>query len=241
MRNSFAVYVWAFLSLFLFLTSADAQNFLRTINVAGDGASSAPPDLATINTGVTTMAKTAAAALSGNTKKFERVLKVLKTKGIEDKDVQTTYFDVSPQFSRRKGGRQGNIIGYLVSNEVQVKVRDLDILGEVLDALVTAGSNSISGVNFSLEDAEMATIEARELAVADAKGRAQLYAKTAGVKLGKVLTISESAIQAPQAQADNFGDSEFLSRRRPRRARAPVASGELDVQVTVYVLFELLG
>lgn len=223
------------LYLLMIVGTAHGQRFQRTVNVAGRGVASAPPDLATIFTGVVTMAKTAKKALADNNNHFGQVLQVLKEKGIDDKDVQTTSFGVNPQFERRSGGERGKVIGYRVSNEVQVKVRDLDILGEVLDALVTAGSNNISGISFSLDDAKEATDEARTLAVDDATNRAKLYAKAAGVKLGKVLSISESAIDQPRP------GRQVPSAAAADAAPVPIATGELEVQATVFMLFELVG
>lgn len=215
------------MSLFVLVSLAAAQE--RTINVAGEGVVSGAPDLATINTGVTTNAKTAGKALIDNTKLFVQVLKVLEDNGIDKKDVQTSFFDVSQRFKGR--GQQNRIVGYTVTNEVLVKVRDLDILGAVLDALVKAGSNSISGITFSIDDSKKITDEARVLAIQDAKSRAQLYAKAAGVKLGKVLAISEKNIDQ-SARGESF-DLAFAA------ASVPVASGELDVTATVFILFAI--
>ncbi|CDF32914.1 unnamed protein product [Chondrus crispus] len=202
----------------------------RTINVVGEGSASAVPDLATIDAGVTTTATTAAAALSENSRKFSRVVAALKERGIADTDVQTSSFDV---FQDTRGRRENRTRVYTVSNSISIKVRDVDAVGGVLDALVLAGSNEINGVTFGLEDSQMTKDKARRLAVADAKRKAMLFAENAGVELGKVLAISETAIQAPRENqfvgALAFGppDDTFVS------------GGELDVQVKVFVLFDI--
>ena len=212
------------------LPAALAQRTPRTINVRGEGSASAPPDLATISTGVTTMAKTAKEALAENNRKFAMVLQVLKDAGIAEKDIQTGFFRVNPQFNNLPGNTN-ELVGYRVVNEVNVKVRDLDILGDVLDALVTAGSNNISGVSFSLDDSEAASNEARTAAIKDARRRAQLYARAAGVRVGRVLAISETAIESPQPS--RLKSAAFSA------DSVPIATGELTINARVFVLFEM--
>lgn len=202
----------------------------RTINVVGEGSASATPDLATIDAGVTTTAKTAVAALSENNRKFTRVVAVLKEQGIADIDVQTSSFDVF-QDTRGRGANRTRV--YTVSNSISIKVRDVDAVGGVLDALVRAGSNDINGVTFGLEDSQMTKDKARRLAVADAKRKAMLYAESAGVELGKVLAISETAIQSPRENA--FAETAAFSPTDDTF----VSGGELDVQVKVFVLFDI--
>lgn len=212
------------------LSPALAQRTPRTVNVGGQGSASAPPDLATISTGVTTMAKTANESLTENNRRFARVLQVLKSNGIDEKDIQTGFFSVQPQFDRRPN-TPPVLTGYRVQNEVNVKVRDLDSLGDVLDALVRAGSNNISGINFSLEDSADALEEARMAAIMDANTRAQTYAKAARVRVGRVLAISETSIPTPKAT--RFA----VSADAP--STVPVATGELTVNANVFVLYEL--
>ncbi|CDF32916.1 unnamed protein product [Chondrus crispus] len=201
----------------------------RTINVVGEGSASAVPDLATIDAGVTTTATTAVAALSENNRKFARVVAVLKEQGIADTDVQTSSFDV---FQDTRGRRENRTRVYTVSNSISIKVRDVDAVGGVLDALVRAGSNEINGVTFGLEDSQMTKDKARRLAVADAKRKAMLFAESAGVELGKVLAISETAIQAPRE--NQFAEAAFGT-----QADTFVSGGELDVEVKVFVLFDI--
>lgn len=219
----------AFLLLSL-LGLAQAQT--RTINVAGTGSASAAPDLATVNVGVTTMAATAMEALDDNSKAFANVLEVLQEKGIAETDIQTTFFTVNPQFERRPRGEQGDLIGYRVRNEVQVKVRDIDMLGEILDALVTAGSNRISGITFSIADPKPLQDQAREAAVEDAMSRARLYARAAGVSLGQIIAISEQPISQPSPESA-FSDV------AARGGAVPISPGEVDISATVFILFAI--
>ncbi|KAI0562321.1 hypothetical protein FGB62_62g019 [Gracilaria domingensis] len=210
---------------------SNAQAIPRTISVAGDGSVSAPPDMATVSTGVVTTAATAQAALAANNQQFEQVLSVLAEQGIESRDVQTTFFDVNPQFQRGPDGEDQGITGYQVTNQVQVLVRELDNLGRILDALVTAGSNRISGVSFSIGNDTELRNRARSLAVADATTRAGVYAEAAGVQVGKLIAISEQSIPQPQARQsfDTFA----------AEASVPIATGELQVRATVFLQFEI--
>ena len=152
---------------------------------------------------------------------------------MEQKDIQTTSFNINPRFERQPNGTQGKIIGYEVTNRVQVKVRKVDELGEILDALVTAGSNRISGISFSIADPTALTDEARKSAIEDAKRKADLYAEAAKVKVGKVLTISENTISQP---SPNLRASSF----KAEADSVPIAAGELTIRVSVFVLFEIV-
>ncbi|MFV1996027.1 MAG: SIMPL domain-containing protein, partial [Verrucomicrobiales bacterium] len=151
----------------------------RTISVSGEGTVTAVPDIAFVSTGVVTEAATAGEALAANTEAMEAVMAALEGQGIEKRDIQTSNFSVQPQYERiqRAPNHQGeqkppSVIGYRVSNNVRVKARDLDRLGELLDVLVGAGSNQISGVSFAIDDPESLMAEAREAAIDNARERA---------------------------------------------------------------------
>ncbi len=212
---------------------AMAEDQPRTITVSGLGKASAPPDMATIHTGVVTLATTASEALSANNQAVEKLFQVLKDHNVASKDIQTSQFNIQPEYKRGPRGEQLNeIIGYRVTNQVRVRLRNLPDLGRVLDALVKAGSNQISGISFRLDDATGVLNQARSRAVADARSRAELYAHAAGVRLGRVVAISEQAI-VPQP--------EFQRRAAfaPDVGAVPIASGEQEVTSTVYMVFEI--
>lgn len=215
---------------------ADVQ---RTITVSGTGKATAPPDMATIRSGVTTTAKTAKEALAANNVAMEAVIKVLTSRNINAKDIQTSGFGVYPEYNRpapgqRGGSRTNEIIGYRVTNTVSVKVRNLPRLGEILDALVQAGSNQINGITFSIANPKAITDDARRNAIDDARGRAELYAMATGVKVGKVLSISEQSIRPPQPM---FGARMAMAEMA---SSVPVATGEQEVSASINVMYELL-
>lgn len=207
----------------------------RTISVSGEGKASAPPDVATIQTGVVTQASEAAEALADNNRATQRVMDALKSHRIVAKDIQTSNFNIRPNYERTRNQRQPRIVGYSVTNQVQVRVRNLPSLGKVLDSLVTAGSNQMSGISFGIDDPTGVKNQARNRAVSDARDRAQLYAHAAGVKVGKVISISEQVAQVPRpaVMGRAFAAAEGVG-------SVPVATGEQEVRATVHMVFALI-
>lgn len=218
--------------LMLSASRLPAAELARTVTVTGQGSATAPPDMATVFTGVVTQAKTAEAALEANNGAMKGLLAVLKECQIADKDVQTSSFDLSPEYQRAPGGEvRPEIVGYRVTNLVRVRVRNLPQLGKVLDALVRAGSNQLSGISFGIDDPTGVLNQARNRAVADARSRAALYAQAAGVSLGRVVSISEEPAVMPQPR--------FQARAMMAEAAVPVAAGEQELSTTIQMVFEL--
>jgi len=206
----------------------------RTITVNGQGKASAPPDMANIETGVVTHGVTAIEALSENNQIMGRIMDILIGHKIAEKDVQTSILNVTPEYMRDERGRvEEKIIGYSVRNQVQVRVRNLNDLGQVIDALVRAGSNQISGISFGIDDPAKIINQARERAIADARGRAGLYARSAGVRVGKIIAINEQTTDWPRPQgAYRMYDLQAVS-------SVPVATGEQEYNVTIQMVFTL--
>lgn len=178
---------------------AEEAKPMRTIQITGHGEVHQAPDLAIVTTGVVTSAADAKAALAANTKAMAALLAELKAAAVADKDVQTSNFSVQPQYSYGQNNSQPpKITGYQVSNTVTVTLRKLDSVGDVLDKLVSSGSNQVGGVSFSIADPQAAMDEARKAAVADALRKATVIASAAGVKLGQITSLSEGGDVAPQ-------------------------------------------
>jgi uncharacterized protein YggE len=223
-------------ALLLCASHAGAED-QRTIRVRGEGKATSPPDMAVVMTGVVTMAPTASDALAANNDAMQGILDVVKQSRIAAKDVQTSSFNVQPEYERDERGRtKPNIVGYRVTNQVRIRVRDLANLGKVLDALVDAGSNQVSGISFGIDYPTGVMNQARSRAISDARSRANLYAQAAGVRVGKVLTISEQPIAMPQPRfmADTFA-------AEARVASVPIATGEQELSTSVDVVFALEG
>lgn len=204
-----------------------------SVSVTGEGHAYAKPDQAQISMGVVSDSKTAAIALKSNNEKMTNLISTLKAKGIAEKDILTSNFSVNPQYryDNVNGQQRPTIIGYQVSNDVQVKIRNLPSLGDILDAVVTAGANNVNGISFSLAEPAGVLDQARQKAMSDAKRKADLYAAAAGVKVGRVLYITESSgtIQPPRPM--------MMQARAASIESVPISSGEQESTATITVVY----
>ncbi len=203
-----------------------------TITVNGTGTVSVAPDSASVVLGVNIVKPTLAEAQSEATTQMNAVLAVLKDAGIDEKDIQTSNYSVSILQNYDSTGTPGEVTGFQVSNQVNVIVRDLPKLGDILDAVVGAGANSIWGINFMLSDSADAAAQARTAAVADAKDRAEQLAAAVGGSLGRVLSISEN--YAPISSPIGYGMGGADSAKA-----VPIQGGSTAVQVMVTITYEL--
>lgn len=203
---------------------------LAQITVTGEATITAAPDLATVSLGVTTQDATAGGAMRANSTALAAVMERLKAAGIADRDLQTMTLQLNPNWSNPESG-QPVISGYTASNMLSVRVPDLTILGAVLDAAITDGANTLNGVSFGQSDPKPLQDAARKEAVADAIARAELLTKAAGVKLGRVLNISENA---------GYGDPMPMMKAADMAQSVPVAAGEIGVTASVTIVFELV-
>jgi uncharacterized protein len=199
------------------------------ISVTGEATVSVPPDLAQIDGGVTSEAKTAREASDANNAAMGKVLLALKGAGIDEKDFQTSRLSLQPQTAPNRTGPNA-IVGYRASNRVTIRLRDVTKVASVIDTLVAAGANDIGGINFMVSQASKLLDEAREQAIADARRRAEIYAKAAGVTLGAPLSISEEGNAAPVP---------YRRMAAGMAASAPVAQGEETLAVTVSVSWSI--
>ncbi len=206
----------------------------RSIRVQGTGAIDAKPDQAVILAAVIDQEATAGAALEANSAAMRRVLATLAELAVADSDIQTRSFIVTPIFERRQRGATATprIIGYRVTNRIAVKVRDLDRLGAMLDAVVAAGADRLDGIRFSIAEPERLADAARREAMADARRKAELYATAAGVRVGRVLDIAEQGVRLPRPTLIQAAVMSV-------RAAVPIAPGELRVSATVTVVYEI--
>jgi hypothetical protein len=196
-----------------------------SISVSGEATVSVPPDLALVDGGVTSDAKTAREASDANNAAMGKLMQALKGAGIEAKDIQTSRLSLQPQSAPNRSGPSA-IVGYRASNRVTIRVHDVAKVASVIDTLVAAGANDIGGISFLVSQASKLLDEAREQAVADARRKAEIYAKAAGVTLGAPLSISE---EGPP------GAMPFRRMAAGMAAAAPVAQGEETLHVTVGV------
>jgi uncharacterized protein YggE len=223
---------FAALALAACLTPAWGQATPRTLTMTGQGEVRAAPDLVTLSAGVSSQASTAEAALSANTTHMQSVFAALKKLGIADRDIQTLNFSVSPQMTGGINNQPARVTGYQVNNEVRVQLNDVAKLGAALDALVTAGANQMNGIQFSIKNSAPLLAQARSDAVADARTKAEAYAKAAGVSLGPILSIGENDAEVPRP----------LYRAVPMALAArpvPVSAGEESISANVSIVWEI--
>jgi uncharacterized protein YggE len=213
---------------------ADDDALVPSISVSGTGEVQVKPDMADVSLGVTTEAASAAEALKENNERMTQLLATLRQNNIADKHVQTSNFNVSPkQVFDRDQQKPPKIVGYIVTNQVNVKILELSRLGAILDAVVQSGSNRIQGVGFSLAEPGPHLDQARRKAIADARRRAELYAAEAGVKLGPTLLISEQSAAAP------FPKFALGARVAMADAAVPIAQGEQTVTAQINVTYKI--
>lgn len=203
----------------------------RMISVSGTGEVSARPDMATVRIGVGHRAVRAGDAMAATNAAMAQMLDRLSQLGVDPRDVQTTDLSLRQIYAERMGGEALRIEGYAADNVLTVRVRVLERLGEVLDALLSDGANRLDGVTFGLRNPGPLMDEARRRAVADARARATLYAEAAGVGLGKVLTISEGGGFEPRPV--------MMEMAMARDAGVPVAEGELTLSATVAMRYAI--
>ncbi|MDI7277083.1 MAG: SIMPL domain-containing protein [Anaerolineae bacterium] len=199
----------------------------RTITVVGRGTASAKPDLALASLGVETFAASVAEATEENNTRMLAVLTRLKALGIAEADVQTSNFSIN--LERRDPEPSAG--QYRVSNMLQVKVRDPEQVGAIIDAGVEAGVNQVWGVTFTVDDQGAFEGEARAKAMEDARKRAEALAGLAGVKIGEVLRVDENWMPGPIFGAGGAGAAEA--------SLVPISPGEVVVSYQVQVTFAI--
>jgi hypothetical protein len=199
----------------------------RLVTVSGEATVSVAPDMAVIRIGVTSGAKTAREASDANAKQMTAVLAAIKDAGIADRDVQTSRLSLQPQYDPNKGGT-ARLLGFQVTNQLTVKMRDIDKLPSILDRAIAAGANEMSGIEFVVSEQSKLLDQARSEAIADARRKAELYAHAAGVKVGHVVAIAEEGSAPPPRLMQAL-----------RAGAVPVAPGEQTLRAVVTVSYEL--
>jgi uncharacterized protein len=197
-----------------------------TISVTGEASVSVAPDLAEVDGGVTTQAKTAREASDANNKAMAAVLAALKGAGIAEADIRTSRLSLQPQVAPARAGSDTPpaIVGYRASNRVTIRVRDMGKVANAIDTLLAAGANDIGGVDFLVSNASKWLDEARPKAVADARRKAEIYAKAAGVVIG----VPNGPI-APRAFKGGIAAA----------APTPIAAGDETLTITISIAYEI--
>lgn len=206
----------------------------RTINVTGNGKVYLTPDIAYISIGVHTENKDAAEAVTTNNATSKKVSDALTSFDIESTDIRTSNFNIYHQQMYDQFGKVEGI-QYIVDNSIYVTVRDLTKISSILGKVIEAGANSISGIQFDVEDKSDALTQAREAAVADAKSQAEELCKTAGVTLGEVQSIT-TFVTSPAHMYDSKGT---FAVELSASTNVPISPGQLAVTVDVNMVYEI--
>ena len=223
-----AVIMWGVLA-----TVVQAQEANPGITVNGESVVSQAPDMATISLGVSERAPSASEAMANTSEKVRGILAKLDTLQVAGLDRQTSGLYLRPVYDEqsRDGSTSVQVVGYEAGNTVRVTVRDLTKLGLLMDTVVAEGANDFNGLQFGIRDSSQSLLEARKNAVADAIARATQLAEAAGVKLGDVISMSESS--------QGFRPME-MRMSQMKSMDTPIETGEVDVRVQVTVHFAIL-
>lgn len=227
------------------------------LSVTAEGRSRRTPDLAMFSAGVVSQGQTASQAMAENSSAMARVVAALRRAGIAERDIQTSSISLQPRYSNPELEAQliarqtrqpyvppvkpeaPQIIGYEARNSVQVRVRRLTEMGKIIDTLVQAGANQVNGPSFTLDEPKAALNEARVEAIAEARQRAELYARSAGLRVIRILSITESGGYYPVQEIFVTGRAMAESGSPPPPPPTPVSPGELSMGMNVSVQFEL--
>lgn len=212
---------------------ADAAPPVRTLSVNGTGKAFLSPDIAYINIGVHTEAETAAEAVEDNNAQTQQVIEALRDAGVAAEDIRTTNFSIWPNQQYGPDG-QPTDTRYMVDNSVFVTVRDIEVLGDLLDSAIGAGANSINSIQFDVADKDEAIKLAREDAVQDAQEQARELADAAGMDLGEIQSISfYDSAPVPFMEYGKGGGGAAME------SAVPIQPGELTVTATVSISYEI--
>ncbi len=202
------------------------------LSVSAQAEAKRVPDVATISAGVVTQASDANAAMRANAEQMDKVMAAIRAAGIAERDIQTTGISVNPEY-RYAENQPPTITGYQASNTVSLKVREVARLGKVLDALVASGANQVNGPSFEIDQPEAAYDEARRAALDKAQARAAMYAKTLGMRVRRIVSISEGGgFQPPMPIM-------AMRMEKAQAADTAVSPGESTLGASLDVVFEL--
>jgi len=178
---------------------------LDQVTITAEGRAFAKPDIAQVVLGVTTPRKaTAAEALKDNSTKVNAVIAKIKAAGVEDKDIKTTSFSLSPSYDYIQASGRNEIKGYEVNQSVTIKIRNLDKIGSIIEQATSVGANQVGGINFTIDDQENIKAIARAEAVTKAKAKAKEMEKLTGIDLGKIVSVYEDAYVPGPVYANDY-------------------------------------
>jgi uncharacterized protein YggE len=215
---------------------ADTMFRATTLNLSAYGESRVAPDMATISLGVQNQAPTAAQAIRDNANKMSRVIAALKKAGLTDREIQTSNLSLNPQYVYQEN-LPPRLTGYQASNQVTVTVHELSRVGQMVDATVDAGADTVGGISFGIDKPRQAEDAARLDAVASLNAKADLYAKAMGYRIVRLVTMSEGGGYNPSPPPMPM--YAMAASKREMDSSTQVAPGEMKVRVDVSATYEL--
>lgn len=220
-------------------TVISSSSDLTGITVSGTGEVVVEPDTGYIELGITVVRPTVAAAREATAASATKLIDTIKANGVDAKDITTSSFAIYPEYTYPRDGGQPTITGYQVSNSVSIKIRDLDAFSKVIDDATEAGGDDtrVNNIRFGLEDNQKAIEDARGLAMADAKRKAEQLASAGGVNLGKPISISEVNVGSPEL----FYDGKVAAGVPATGGATPIEPGTGKVTVNVTVRYAITG
>lgn len=214
---------------------AQFEHDFPTLSVTGQGEVSVAPDEVRVSFAVVTEAETVADAMRENSRLATRVVDALKRRGVDKKDIQTTNFSIQPRYApRNRGDETPRIIGYRVHNQVRVRSDELEDAGELIEAGVDAGANSVSGIRFTVADEDAVYERAVGAAARDARRKAEALAEAAGVRLARIVSIDLQPAQVSPYRVGGVERVQFQADSAP-----PIEPGEVATSASVRMVFEI--
>lgn len=219
------------------------QNSPHEINVTGEGKAFAKPDVAIISFGVTSQASKSQDAVNQNNEKMNAIIKAIKDLGVQDKDIQTTFYNLNPVYGPDKTEPllypypvfNNKIVGYSLEQQVQVKIRDFDKINDVLDQATSNGANTVGNLQFTVDDIEKVREEARAKAIEQAKEKATNLARQSGLRIERIVNISEGYSPFPIQMYDSA-----MRGAVTKESIAPqIQSGQIEVNTTVTLTYKV--
>lgn len=246
MNYNFKYLIWVatvFLAILCiyFLSSMDQNDRLsantNTISFSGEGKITVKPDIGLVTASIVTEAKTSKEAQDSNSKKSSAVTDFLKKQGVDEKDIKTVGYNLSPQYDYSPlSSRRPGITGYQVRQSVEIKIRNLDKVSSILDGVVTAGANEVGQLTFTVDNMEKVRTEAREKAIAEAKSKAKELRKQLGIELGKIVNFSESGDRQVMPM---YADMKYGVGGAAEASSPSISTGENEIVVNVSLTYQI--
>jgi len=232
-----------FLVALIISTGLDIQSKMQetenSITVSDTGTIYAKPDLAVATASVISEDVTVAAALSANAKKMNAVIAAVKAEGVEENDLKTTSFNISPRYEWRdqtyyySGERV--LVGYEVTQSLEIKIRDLEKVGAIIQKATDEGANEISNLQFTIDEQDELKKQAREQAIAKAKSKAEELAKELGLRLVEISSFSETGVTPYYYGLEKASSAIGMG----GEAAPEIQTGENKIEVTVYITYKI--